>query len=280
MEKKRVGRQEAVNNFPGRLYYLHIKSKDGRVGKDREKTGRKKQKKMTIEIWSDVMCPFCYIGKRKLEAALAGFPQRGQVRVEWRSFQLDPQMPTDPEKDVISYLAEVKGQSRAWSEAAHRQVTEMARQEGLEYRFEQAVVANSFDAHRLLQLAKTSGRGDAAEEALFRGYFTDGVNIADHEALARLGASIGLEAEAVRVMLASGAYADAVQRDIGEARQLGIRGVPFFLMNRRYAVSGAQPVEVFRRALDKAFAEWAGQPSIVEMDGADGTVCDMDGNCD
>lgn len=234
---------------------------------------------MKIEIWSDVMCPFCYIGKRKLEAALADFPHREQVRLDWRSFQLDPHMATQPDKDVISYLAEVKGQTRAWSEAAHRQVTEMARQVGLAYHFDRAVVANSFDAHRLLQMAKEQGLGDAAEEALFRGYFTEGVNIADREALAGLAASIGLERQAVQTTLASDAYADAVQRDIAEARQLGIRGVPFFLLNRRHAVSGAQPVEVFRRALEKAFAEWAGKPLIVEAGDQDGRSCDANGNC-
>jgi len=226
-----------------------------------------------------VMCPFCYIGKRRLEAALADFPQRDRVRVVWRSFQLDAQMPTDPDKDVIDYLAEVKGQTREWSEAAHRQVTEMARRVGLDYRFDRAVVANSFDAHRLLQLAKSSGLGDAAEEALFRAYFTDGVNIADHEALVGLGAGIGLEEQAVLEMLASDAYADAVRRDVEEAHQLGIRGVPFFLMNRRYAVSGAQPAEVIRRALDKAFGEWADEPSFIGAEGGSGQACDIDGIC-
>ncbi|MCC6460297.1 MAG: DsbA family oxidoreductase [Saprospiraceae bacterium] len=207
---------------------------------------------MTIEIWSDIMCPFCYIGKRKLEAALEQFEGKNEVEIVWRSFQLDPDMENRPHQDLFDYLAERKGQTRAWSIQAHEQVSQAARAVGLEYNFDKAVPANSFDAHQLIQLAKRSGRGDAAEERLFRAYFTEGKNVSDPVVLAALGADIGLEGEEVLEVLRSGAMADAVRKDMDEARRLELRGVPFFVFNRAYAVSGAQPVEVFLQALHRA----------------------------
>lgn len=207
---------------------------------------------MTIEIWSDIMCPFCYIGKRKLEAALEQIEGKKEVEIIWRSFQLDPDMETRPDQDVYDYLAERKGQTRAWSIQAHEQVSHAARAVGLEYNFDKAVPANSFDAHQLIQLAKRSGLGSAAEERLFRAYFTEGKNVDDSAVLVALGAEIGLDSDAVREVLRSKAMADAVRQDIEEAQRLGVRGVPFFVFNRAYAVSGAQPVEVFVQALTRA----------------------------
>lgn len=212
---------------------------------------------MKVEIWSDVMCPFCYIGKRRFESALQQFPHRDQVEVVWKSFQLNPDMKTEPGRSINQYLAAIKGWTPEQAKQANDQVTAMAREVGLHYDFDRAVVANSFDAHRLVQLGKTQGKGDEVEELLFKAYFTEGRNIADHATLLELGIAAGLDSVAVKEMLQSGAYADGVQQDIYEAQQVGVRGVPFFVLNDRYAVSGAQATETFAGALDKAWSEWA-----------------------
>lgn len=209
---------------------------------------------MKVEIWSDVMCPFCYIGKRNFEAALAQFEHRDAVEVSWHSFQLDPNLRAPKGTSVYAYLAERKGQTLAWSEQMHAQVVESARAVGLDYRFDKAVIANSFDAHRLLQLAKTVGRDDQAEERLFRAYFTEGEDIADHATLQRLGTEIGLEASQVGEVLEGNLFATAVQEDGALAHALGATGVPFFVFDRRYGVMGAQPPATMLRALQNAFA--------------------------
>lgn len=207
-----------------------------------------------VEIWSDIMCPFCYIGKRKFEQALAQFPERERVQVEWKSYQLDPELETNPDQSVNEMLAERKGLPVEQARQMNTQVTQMAKEVGLKYNMDKAVVANSFDAHRLIQLAKQQGKGDEAEERLFRAYFTEGRNIADHDTLLELGQEIGLQKDIVQQMLATDAFADEVRYDIREAQQLGLRGVPFFVLNRQYGVSGAQPPEAFLQALQQAGA--------------------------
>lgn len=210
---------------------------------------------MKVEIWSDVMCPFCYIGKRKFEKALEQFAQGDEVEVVWKSFQLNPLLKTQPGKSLNQYLSEAKGWSLEQAAQMNERVTQMAREEGLDYHLEKAVVANSFDAHRLVQFAKQKGKGDAAEEVLFRAYFTEGKNTADHAVLMSLGESIGLNQTEVAEMLNSDRYSDEVKADIAESDQLGIRGVPFFVIDRKYAISGAQPVDVFLNALEQAHSE-------------------------
>jgi len=207
---------------------------------------------MKVEIWSDVMCPFCYIGKRWFEEAMAEFDGAADVEVTWKSFQLNPDMVTNPSINIHQYLADAKGWQLDYAKQLNQQVTEMAESVGLTYDFDRAVVANSFDAHRLIQLAKQYHLGDAAEEALFKAYFIEGKNIADHGTLIILGALIGLNADVVQHMLSTNKFADAVQGDILEAQELGIRGVPFFVINNKYAVSGAQPMEVFLQTLVQA----------------------------
>ncbi|NUN68182.1 MAG: DsbA family oxidoreductase [Bacteroidetes bacterium] len=206
---------------------------------------------MKVEIWSDVMCPFCYIGKRHFEAALQEFPGRGSVTVEWKSFQLNPGMVTDPSRNINQYLAEIKGISLEQAQAMNARVTEMAKDAGLTYDFDKAIVANSFDAHRLSHFAKRFGTQDEVEERLFRAYFTEGKNTADHDTLVQLAADAGLDADAVRTMLAGKDFAEDVERDIYEAQQVGARGVPFFVFDEKYAVSGAQPVRLFVQVLNK-----------------------------
>ena len=204
-----------------------------------------------VEIWSDVMCPFCYIGKRKFEQALEQFPGNDAVEVEWKSFQLNPDMKTEPSKNINEYLAEHKGISLARAKEMNERVTAMAAEVGLTYDLGRAVVANSFDAHRLSHFAKKHGRQDAVEERLFKAYFTEGKNTADHGTLVSLAVEAGLNAEEVRAMLAGTEFSDDVNRDIYEASQVGARGVPFFVFDNKYAVSGAQPSELFLQVLNK-----------------------------
>jgi len=226
---------------------------------------------MKIEIWSDIMCPFCYIGKRKLESALERFPGKDKVEIIWHSFQLDPSLKYQPGKDLYTYLSERKGISREQSRRLHDQLTQTARENGLTYNFDKAIIANSFDAHRLIQLAKKHTLGDAAEERLFKAYFTEGRNVSDHTTLVDLGRDIGLQKEEISEMFESDEYAKQVDDDIKEAQELGIRGVPFFIMNRKYAVSGAQPVELFLQTLNTSYNEWEKEDSYIPV--ADGNTC-------
>lgn len=207
---------------------------------------------MKIEIWSDVMCPFCYIGKRKLEQALAKWDGAGQVEISWRSFLLDPDLQPRPGLGVVAYLAERKGQSMAWSEQAHAQVTAMAQRVGLTYNFDKAVVANSFDAHQVLQLAKVHGRDGEMEERLFSAYFTEGADIGDHGTLLRLAEEVGLGRAEAQEALSSGRYAEQVRMDHALAGELGARGVPFFVIDQRYGIMGAQEPEAFLQVFEKA----------------------------
>jgi predicted DsbA family dithiol-disulfide isomerase len=230
---------------------------------------------MTIEIWSDVMCPFCYIGKRKFEHALAQFPQRDRVEVVWKSFQLNPDLVTDATKNTTQHLAESKGWTLEYTQGVTEHVTQLAQKVGLTFDFEKAVVANSFDAHRFSAFAKSKGKQNAAEEHLFKAYFTEGRNTADLETLVTLGENIGLDGKEVRDILGSDAFSEEVNNDIYEAHQFGVRGVPFFLFERKYAISGAQESPVFLQALEQIFKEMGeGTPSVLA-----GESCDLEGNC-
>lgn len=208
---------------------------------------------MNIEIWSDIRCPFCYIGKRKFERALDQFAYKDKVKVIWHSFQLDPALKTQPGMNAYDYLARIKGMTREESVQMHAHVTEVASQAGLSFNFDKTVVANSYNGHRLIQMAKTKGLGDEAEEQLFKAHFTDGKNIDDPEVLAEIGTAIGLDEHDVKTLLANGAYSQEVDDDEKMARSIGIRGVPFFVFNDKFAVSGAQSPEVFLQTLEKAW---------------------------
>ena len=235
---------------------------------------------MQIEIWSDVMCPFCYIGKRKFENALAQVPEKDKIEVEWKSFQLDPSIVTEPGKTIHEYLSERKGISTAKAKEMNDYVTNLASQVGLEYKFDKAVVANSFDAHRFSHLAKKHGLQNEAEEILFKAYFTEGKNTADVETLVQLGASIGLDEAEIRQMLAGNEFANEVHKDIALAQQFGIQGVPFYVFDRKYAVSGAQDSKVFLDILEKSFTEWQKDNPAPLMEVIDGQVCTPDDVCD
>jgi predicted DsbA family dithiol-disulfide isomerase len=230
---------------------------------------------MKVEIWSDVMCPFCYIGKRKFETALAQIPQKEQVEVIWKSFQLNPNLKTDPSKSTIQHLAESKGWSLDYTKSVTSHVTQLAENVGLTFNFDKAVVANSFDAHRFSAFAKTKGLQDAAEERLFDAYFTEGKNTADHDTLAQIGADIGLHAAEIKKMLATDAFTEDVKHDMLQAQQFGINGVPYFVFNEKYAVSGAQDSSVFLQVLTKTFDEMAQDTPSVST----GETCAIDGDC-
>ena len=234
---------------------------------------------MKVDVWSDIMCPFCYIGKRRLEGALKQFDHGSEIEVEWHSFQLDPAMKPQPGKSMYQYLAERKGQSLDWSVKVHRQMTENAKADGLEYNFDKAVIANSFDAHRVIHLAKRKGLGDAAKERIFRAYFTEGKDISDAATLEQLGSDAGLTAAEVRSMLESNDLTDSVNADIEQAQQLGINGVPFFVLDNKYAISGAQPAEVFLSGLKQAWGEYATDRADDGPAYGDGAVCTPGGDC-
>ena len=208
---------------------------------------------MKINIWSDVRCPFCYIGKRKFEKALERFADKDKIEIIWRSFQLDPNLETQPGINAIEHIAAIKGISHDAAESMHGHVTSVAREVGLDFNFEKAVVANSFNAHRLIQLAKTRGLGNEAEEQLFKAHFTEGKNIDDNEVLIQAGMAIGLDEKEIRAMLASDALAKEVSEDESQARAIGVRGVPFFVFNDKYAVSGAQSPDAFLQALQQSW---------------------------
>ena len=210
---------------------------------------------MTIEIWSDVVCPFCYIGKREFENALARFPHKVEVVVEWKSFELDPSAPQRSEHDMYGMLVAKYGGTRDDAKARVEGVVERAKSVGLEYQMDKAVIGNSFDAHRLIQLAKTKGKGAEAEERLFKAYFMEGAHLADHATLVRLAKEIGLEGKEVEGMLASTRFTEEVRADEREAQQLGVRGGPFFVIDRKYGVSGAQASDHFLSALEQAWKE-------------------------
>jgi predicted DsbA family dithiol-disulfide isomerase len=213
--------------------------------------------KMKVEVWSDIMCPFCYIGKRNYESALGQFADRDRVEIVWKSFQLDPSIPEKTEEEnVFRYLAQRKGISYEQSVQMHQGVVQTAKNAGLEYNFDKAVVANSFKAHRMIQLAKTKGLGDQAEERLFSAYFTEGKNFGNPEVLTALGKEIGLTEADVQEALTNETYAQKVKEDIQEAGRLGVNGVPFFVFDRKYAISGAQPPAIFLQALQQSFSEW------------------------
>lgn len=232
---------------------------------------------MKIDIWSDIRCPFCYIGKRKFEKALDQFADKDSVEVVWRSFELDPNLETQPGINAVDHIAAIKGVSHEAAESMHGHVINVAKEAGLEFNFEKAVVANSFNAHRLIQLAKTKGLGNEAEEQLFKAHFTEGKNINDKEVLTQTGIAIGVDEKEITAMLSSDAFAGAVRQDEQEAQAIGVSGVPFFVFNDRYAVSGAQSPDTFLQALQQSWLSFE-QDRTVALAG-NGEACLPGGNC-
>lgn len=220
---------------------------------------------MKVEIWSDVVCPFCYIGKRQFERALARFAHADEVEVVWRSFELDPGAPAERAGSQIDHLAAKYGMSRADAQAAQDRVQASAARVDLALDFDRARPGNTFTAHRLVHLAAAHDRQEAMEERLFSAYFTEGRAIGDPAVLAPLAVEVGLPTDDVARVLASDTYADAVRADEDDARSLGISGVPFFVVDRAYGVSGAQGEETLLEVLERAWAETT--PPAVVADG-------------
>jgi predicted DsbA family dithiol-disulfide isomerase len=206
-----------------------------------------------IDVWSDLVCPWCYIGKRRLEHALKDFPQASDVEIVHRSFQLNPSAPAGTSSSRRAYLMAKYGWSASKAEDVDANMERTAAADGLEYHLTAGgLTGNTFDAHRLMHLARDRGRQDAAVERFFRGYFTEQRSLFETESLAALAVDAGLDAEDARRVLAGSDYADAVKADAAEAHALGVSGVPFFVFDERFGLSGAQPVEVFVEALTQA----------------------------
>ncbi len=228
---------------------------------------------MDVEIWSDIACPWCYIGKRRFEAALAQFEHRDEVNVVWRSFELDPEAPAQRDGDLAEHLAHKYGMSVDQARASQAQMTETAAGEGLAFRFDTARGGNTFDGHRLVHLAHGRGLQDAMKERLLRAYFTEGELISDRQTLIRLGTEVGVEPGEVERALAGASYITDVRDDERAAAALGIRAVPTFVVDRALGASGAHPPEALLELLREG---WARRP-LTGVVAADGESCDVDG---
>jgi predicted DsbA family dithiol-disulfide isomerase len=208
-----------------------------------------------VDIWSDVVCPWCYLGKRRFERALAEFDRRDEVEVVYRSFELDPRMPRGEAQPKVPLLAAKFGSSEAEVREMEARLESLAAEDGLEYHLDGSTIGNTFDAHRVLHLAKERGVQAAVTERFFRAYFTEQRSLFDVDSLANVAVDAGPDREEVLNVLQEGTYADAVRADVEQARALGANGVPFFVLNDRYGVSGAQSRETFTAALTKAFED-------------------------
>jgi len=226
-----------------------------------------------IEIWSDVACPWCYIGKRRLESALGKFAHADDVEIRYRSFELDPGAPTEPTESVAQMLGRKYGGGEAGGAQMIDRVEATAAEEGLLFRHHDSIHANTRDAHRLLHLAESEGKQLDLKERLLDAYFVKGANVARHETLLDLAREAGLDEDRAREVLAGKEYDADVDRDIAEAGALGATGVPFFVIDRKFGVAGAQPAEVFAQVLDRAWTE--SHPTLDLVGGDD--VCGPDG---
>jgi len=229
---------------------------------------------LKLEVWSDIACPWCYVGKRRLEGALKLFPRASEVELVWRAFELDPAAPAERKRDVshVEFIARKYGMSVAQAQKSTDHLVQLARAEGLAFDFVNIRSGNTFDAHRLLHLAYERGVQDRVKERLMKAYFEQAELMSDRGALVRLASEAGLDASEATDVLAGDSYAKAVRADEAEARELGITGVPCFVFDRRFAVSGAQSTEVMLSALQQAWNERAPEAAHVE-----GAVCGPDG---
>ncbi|MGY1601325.1 DsbA family oxidoreductase [Geodermatophilus sp. SYSU D00815] len=228
---------------------------------------------MRIEVWSDVVCPWCYIGKRRLEAALERFPHRDQVEVVWRSFQLDPSIPEGETFPTLPALAEKYGRSVEEMRAMQARVEEMAAGEGLRYDLANGVSGNTLPAHELLHLAAARGRGGEMKERLLHAHFEEGRPVFSVEDLLPLAVEVGLDEAEVRAALADRRYLPAVHEDVATARALGATGVPFFVVDRKYGAAGAQPAALLLQVLEQAWAEAHPLRTVPDADGCAGDAC-------
>ncbi len=217
---------------------------------------------MKIEIWSDYVCPFCYIGKRRLEKALEDFPHKDKIDIEFKSFELDPNAKRDTDLTIYEILAKKYGMPVEEAKRMSAGVAKQASEVGLQFHFDTSIPTNTFDAHRLAKYAETQGKAKEVTESLLKAYFTESKHIGDKSYLKKLAVSLGMDATEVEEVLAGDAYEKDVRYDQREAKEIGVQGVPFFVLNSKYAISGAQPPEVFAEALAKVWEEENEKPKL------------------
>lgn len=233
---------------------------------------------MKVDIWSDIRCPFCFVGKKKFEKALSQFPSSDKIELVWHSFQLDPSLVTQPETNPYEYFSKAKGISIEQAKSMHEHAKKAGREAGIDFNFDNSKVANSLKGHLLIQLAKTKNLANEVEEALFEAQFLNGKNIDDDETIVEIGKSVGLAENEIRETLNSDEMRYMVSQDQQLANKLGINAVPFFVFNDKYGVSGAQQPELFLEVLEKSFNEFsAGDKGLKILN--EGESCDVDGNC-
>lgn len=235
------------------------------------------ENKLKIQIWSDIMCPFCYIGKRRIESAIAQFEHKNAVEIEWKSFQLDANFVASEGDNLTEHLAEKYQKDTEWAQEMMDNMTQNAKNSGLDFHFEKAVMANSFHAHRLLHLAKEHQLGNELKELLFKAYLTDGKNIGDLETLKHLGIEVGLATILIDDVLQSDAYSENVKQDIEMAQKIGVQGVPFFVLDNKYAISGAQHVDTFVQTIEKVWQEGQFDSKITVINTPSEGSCDING---
>ncbi|AZA08869.1 DsbA family oxidoreductase [Corynebacterium pseudopelargi] len=231
---------------------------------------------MRIDIWTDVVCPFCFIGKEHLNQALETFEHADDVEVHWRAFELDPSLPAQPDSTLAEAIAKKYGASMEESAARQRQMAQLLQTYGVEFNWEDAKFGNTLDAHRLIQFAQTKGKGAELQDALMRAYLENSQNIAEHPTLLAAAKKVGLDASEVQAVLDSDDFREAVHQDEAQGAQIGIRGVPFFVFDGKFAVSGAQPKEVFDQALDQA---WADSKNLLNNPEQGSSCCGGGGCC-
>lgn len=262
------------------LVFMLLSHTDRSVVSQKSPINPVKIEKMKIEVWSDVVCPFCYIGKRRLESALEKFEYKNHIQIVWKSFQLDPTTVTQPDMNPVAHLANKKGWTIDHTKTVISQVSEMANTVGLDFKLETAVVANTNRAHQLIHFAQKHGKGNEMKESLLQAHFVKGENIDELDVLLSKAEALKLNGVEAKEALLNEEFSAAVQNDIMDAGQLGVRGVPFFVFNRALAISGAQSEEVFFNTLEKAFAEWKkSNPIIQTVAGSDKGVCVPDEDC-
>ncbi|NGP46813.1 DsbA family oxidoreductase [Bacillaceae bacterium SIJ1] len=234
---------------------------------------------MNVDIWSDIVCPFCYIGKRRLENALAAFPHKEHVTINFKSFELDPNAPLYEGKTYAELLAKKYGMSEAQVKEMTSTMTEQAAQVGLSFHFDDMKPTNTFDAHRLLKLAKSYGKEKDVKEELFYAFFTEGKDVGNRATLAGIAETVGIDRTEAEQMLADELqFANAVRADEREAQSYGVSGVPYFIFNNKYTVSGAQPEETFAGALQKVWEEEQAKSQLQDLSAGDAGMC-ADGRC-
>ena len=239
--------------------------------------------KMKIEVWTDIMCPYCYIGKLHYEKALEQFEFKDQIELEWKAFLLNPDLPNKGKgMPVMDYLHNTVGVSEEDTKKMNEQIAQLAKENGIESNLENAVAANTLDAHRLIKLAATKGVDSKVMQLLSKAYFEKAKDYSDHAILIEIGISAGLDKKEIEKLLASDDYAYEVKQDIQEANNLGFDTVPTFLFNRKHALVGSQPVGAFIKTLQKAYLKWKKQDlkQTEAVDVTQGKFCSIDGTCD